>query len=159
MAFTITATVAGQLTVVVTRDDIESAGAESVSYHSAFNIADTLTASTTPPVTKKFSDELTATLNLDLAAYTDPELGADDATGLKVQAIRVNNLSTTNILTISDGAANPYQLNGGADIVVPIGGWVEMYFNDQLADVAAGAKTIDFTPTAGQGYQVMIIMG
>jgi hypothetical protein len=160
MAVTLTANLAARLGLVRSLDDTEvpSAGAHTTA-HNAFDFTKLLDANSTPPGTKSYVDELTGTQNLDLTALSDPELGTVDGTGLKVQAILVNNTSGSADLTISDGAANPYSLNGTADIVVEYGGTLLMYFNDQLADVAAGAKAIDFTITAGQTFQLAIIMG
>ena len=137
--------------------DLPSASSASIT-HNQFNSSTTLNATSTPPASMKYCDTLTGTTHLDLTALADP-LGTVDGTGLKVQSLLVNNLSTTDALVISDGAANEYALNAAADITVAIGGSVLMYFNDQLADISATAKTIDFTPAAGKSYEVSIVMG
>ncbi len=150
----------GQLTIVSTRTEAElpSASGRSIT-HSLFNQSKTLNADSTPPATKKYANEITSTATLDLTALADPEIGTVDGTGLKVQAIQVNNLSTTNTVTIADGGANPYQLFAGQSLVVPAGACMQMFFNDKLADIAVAVKNILFTATAGQKYQVVIVMG
>lgn len=138
--------------------DLPSAGQQSMT-HSQFDTSVNLHVSSDVPVTKKYADELTGNQSLDLTALADPEWGTIDGTGLKVQGILVNNLSASATLTISDGGANPYSLNATANLVVKPGASLQMYFADQLADIAAGAKAIDFAITAGQSYQVSIVMG
>lgn len=155
---TVVATVGMDLTLQVTRTDVESMGSAD-SLHTAFNTRRVLNSSSTPPVTKSYTAQLTATANLDFTALVDDQLSTQDMSGLKLQSIMVNNLSTANTLTISDGAANPYTINNNLDIQIPIGGSIHMFFNDQLADVAAGAKMLDIVPTAGQAYQVVMVFG
>jgi len=160
MTTTINASLAAQLTLLVTRDDVDSAGSLDT-VHSAFNQAQTLNADSTPPVTKKYAAELTGTQTLDLTAAADPELGTLDMSGLKLQAMLVVNLSTTDNLVVEDGAANPYQVNAGDTIVIEEGGenFALMYFGGKLADVAAGAKNLKFTAAPGESYQVILVFG
>lgn len=160
MAVTLTANLAARLGLVRSLDatEVPSAGAHTTP-HNEFDFTKALTASSTPPLSKSYLDMLTGDQNLDLTALADPELGTVDGTGLKVQAILVKNISGSADLTISDAAANPYSLNSTADIVVEYGGSLLLFFNDQLADIAAGAKGIDFTITAGQSFELGILMG
>ena len=122
-----------------------------------FNRKATHNASSTVPATKIFVDTFNGNQSIDLTSLDDPEQETIDGTGLKVQFILVA-VNTAHDVTISDGAANAYSLNGGSDIVVEGSGYVLLYFADGLADIAAGAKAIDFT-TSSTDYDVMIVMG
>lgn len=161
MAVTITANLAARLGLVRSLDatEIPSAGAHTTP-HSEFDFTKLLNASSTPAGTKSFVNSFTGTqTGLDLTSLTDPELGSVDGTDLEVQAIIVNNLSGTETLTISDNAATPYSLNATADLVVPPGGTLLLYFNDGLVNIDATHKLIDFTITAGHSFELGIIMG
>jgi len=136
---------------------LDSAAEAQVS-HNSFNITKTLNASSTPAATKVYAEECTGTENLDLTAL-DGTTGAVDATGLKLQVLLVNNLSDSDDLEITDGTSDPYSLNDTDGIQVPPGASMLWYFADQLADVASGAKAIDFTPAAGESYQVLMVFG
>ena len=158
---TINVTLVAQANIVSkwSASELPSTAGEQSVVHTAFAKSIPLRADSTPPASKKMADEFTGDQNLDLTALSDPEVGAVDATGLKVQVLLVNNLSTSATLTLSDGVANPYQLNGGDTIVIPPGGTDLKFFNDKLADVAAGAKCFDAAITAGQKFQLLLVMG
>jgi hypothetical protein len=158
MATTIQATLQMAAGVIVTRDDIESIGSFSTP-NNQFDHSATLNASSTPPVTKKFADRLTGTNNLDFTALADPELGTQDMSGLKLQILTVYNRSTTDALVLSDNAATPYSINNTNDLQVPIGGRLVMFFNDQLADVAAGAKLFDVECAVGESCDIILVFG
>ena len=115
-----------------------------------------LDADTTPPATKAWSAKLTSTQTLDLTALTRSVGATVNATGLRLQMLLLNNLSATATLMIDKGASNGYPINGAAEgLVVPPSGLAQLYFADGLADVAAGAKTLDLTVTpAGSGTEV-----
>jgi len=127
--------------------------------HNQFNELVSFSASSTPPISQVFAKQYTGTQNLDLTALVKDIGGTIDCTGLKVQAILLNNLSTTDELIVSDGGANPYSLNGGDDKEVPPGGRWQEYFADQLADVDATHLAIDITPAAGEQFQIIMIFG
>jgi len=127
--------------------------------HNQANLSKSLNASSTPAGTKVYAQQLTGTQNLDLTSLTDTIGNALDCSGLKLQALLIKNLSTTDPLTISDGAANPYSINGTHDVDVPIGCTFGFEFGEQLADVAAGALAIDITPAAGQSFQLVMVFG
>lgn len=158
MTTTIQARLSMAAGVIVTRDDIESLGEFSTN-HSQFDHSATLNSSSTPPVTKKYADRLTGTNNLDFTALADPELGTLDMSGLKLQILSVYNRSTTDAMTLSDGAANAYSINGTADIDIPVGGRALLFFNDGLADVAAGAKAFDVECAVGESCDIMLVFG
>jgi hypothetical protein len=125
----------------------------------ANNSVERLNAASTPPVTKAYSEVLTGTQTLDLTALVR-SLGATlDCTGLRLQYIRLVNLSLTNYVEIEDGASNPYQLFAGQKVRVLAKAPYQQGFVDGLADVAAGAKLLKFTATAAQTYHVELLFG
>ena len=104
-------------------------------------------ATSTPPVTQAYVEYLSGNQTLDLTALVRTGLATLNATGLKLQAIEIVNLSTTNTVTVANGDTSAYALQGGQSIVVQPGGFALMQFYDKLADVAAGVKNIKITAT------------
>jgi len=119
--------------------------------HDQYNTSTTLGAATTPPATEAYSATLAlvaGTLTIDLTALTAFNGRTLDATGLKLQAIKLNVLGA-NELTVAPGASNGYPLFGGTNEVdLPAGSEILLFFNDGLPDVASGDRTITFS-TAG----------
>lgn len=130
--------------------------------HTAFNESGTLTASTTPPVTKQasFVKTLSAgTGSIDLTSLTGTNGATVDGTGLKVQILRVKNLGANN-LVIVPGASNGIDLMGASSsITVFPGASFEYYFNDGSPDIASGDRTLDLTGTGSQTSEWTIVMG
>lgn len=122
-----------------------------------FNTTVNLGAATTPPGTKGWAALLSGTQTIDATALTRTVGPAINATGLRLQALLVNNLSTTATVSLAKGSSNGLPFNGASGgLVVPPSGSALLYFADGLADVAAGAKTIDITVTpAGSGTEVL----
>ena len=118
-----------------------------------------LDAASTPPATKYYSEILTGTQNLDLTALSRSERDTLDASGLKLQTLRLINISTTNSVTLQDGASNAYQINGGDTEVLPPECRLMRTFSDSLADVDASNKNITVSATAGQTYRLTMIFG
>lgn len=126
---------------------------------SGYNEADTLNASTTPPVTKAalFLGTLTAgALTIDMSALTGAN-GAVDLTGLRIQFLRIKNLGA-NSMTFSEGASNGLALATGT-ITVPAGGIYQAFLNDASPDIASGDRTIDVTGTGAQTFEITIVAG
>jgi len=118
-----------------------------------------LSATSAPPVSKVYAEEITSSKDLDFTALVRSIGGTINASGLKVQYVQINNLSTANTVAVADGDANAYQLQGGESILVQALGSVAMFFNDKLADVDATHKGLKITATAGQKYQILILFG
>ena len=121
-----------------------------------------LDSTTTPPVTRASNQEFTigggGTVDIDLTALAGIQDDID-GTGLKVQLIAIIN-NGANVMTIGPGAANKYHPYGTDKTKdVPAGGWDVEYFNDQLADVAAGVKMLRISGTAGQTGYLTIWLG
>jgi hypothetical protein len=160
MASTIDATITAALTVVEEFPAADwPAAQDRIVTHDGYNTRHNLHASSTPPASLKYAETLTGPLTLDLTALADPVSGTLDGTGLKVQALKVVNLSATDDLVVDDGAADPYSLNGGAPITLPPLGEALLYFADGLADVDATHKDLDITAGAAEEYQIMLVLG
>ena len=101
----------------------------------------------------------TGSQNLDLTDFTGTLGAGQDATGLRVNGILLVNNSTTNDVTITGGVANEYELNGGNDKVVKPGCSYQEFFNDKLDEVAAGVKAISIAATAGQTFDLILVIG
>ena len=130
-----------------------------------FNSNMNISPTTTPPASKAWADELIGNQTLDLTALTRLVGPTVDATGLKLQAILINNLDASDPLIVAAGVTNGYDLScdagssssaAGEKTVAPGGNYLE-FFNDALADVAADAKTLEIT--APGDFQIMLIFG
>jgi len=157
---TINATQQFGLTVVEsgTLVEVPSAGDRTV-IHNQFGSVVRLNAASTPPGSMVYAAKGTGTVTLDLTALVSSVFGTKDASGLKLQSLLLNNLSTTDDVDIGDAVANPYPINNGADIRVPPGGKLETYYADQLADVAAGALGILITAGVAEEWELIIVLG
>lgn len=128
--------------------------------HSNYDESGTLTASTTPPVTKPVTFLLTlsggaATINL--AALTAVNGATYDFTGLRLQFIRIKNLGA-NSMAFAEGASSGIALACGT-ITVPAGGIDYKFLNDAAPDVAAADRTIDVTGTGTQTAEITLVAG
>lgn len=150
-----------KLGLVITKGSTEiPAQGQHVVTANAWDTAQTLTSSTTPAVTKALKKtQANGTLDLTACVDDDGDIGTQNMSGLKCQAFLVINPSTnTNTLTISD-PANPYSLNGGANIVLAPGEKIEVYCPETKADVAAGAKDIAFAIAGGESVYLIMLFG
>lgn len=159
----VTAKLLQQLTVTETLDTGVDAVESPVVVHNAFNVSQTLNASSTVPATKVASD--TAALvagakTIDLTALPGVGGGTVDGTGLKLQAVLIKNPAGNGTLTVTKGASNGYALWGSTySVQVPPGGSVLAYFADQLADVSGSAKNIDVAGTGTQSFSYSFLLG
>ena len=116
----------------------------------------------TVPATKVWSDDRTLSAGADALDLTSLARGGDlaavDATGLKLQGVKVACPATnTADVLLTTGAANGYTV--GTVRVTP-GGHHLAWFADGLADVAADAKTIDVTSGDDDAaYKVLLVFG
>ena len=146
--------------VTETFDETEMPGAvdRAVTY-SDFGWKDRLNADSTPTAEMVHVAEGTGNASLDLTALARAFGGSLDATDKKLRMILVNNLSATTDLTIADGGANPYSINGTNDKVVKPGARYMEFFDDALADVSGTAKAIDITAGVAEDWELMMIFG
>jgi hypothetical protein len=127
----------------------------------------TLTASTTPPVTKPASFQVTlssgaATINLAaLTGITGNE--TVDTTGLKIQAVKFRNKSTNaNVISITEGASNGHPLLGASFLFALQPGMSCLILNetaDSGTDVASADRTWDVAGTGSQILEVTLLAG
>lgn len=127
----------------------------------AYDEAATYTGATTPAVSKiaeKLIALVAGALTIDLTALAGYSAngGTVDATGLKLQFMRVKNLGA-NAMTFATGGANGY--NFGGPVTVQPGGLVLIAGNSGLPAVAAGVKNIGVTGTGTQTAEVTLIFG
>lgn len=141
--------------------------------HSAWGTNVNLSSSSTPVITKGafFSQALTAAAaTIDLTALTGTNGAAVTLTGLKVQRfVFINGTVSGNAIaagsnsavTITVGAANPYDLFGSAagTIVVAAGAGIFWTCNETLEDVDATHKEIDLAGTGTDAFLVGILAG
>lgn len=112
-----------------------------------------------------------STETLDLAALPNgnpaDSLGPIDLTGLKIQGMIMQaDFDNTEVVTVTRGASNPYQLFGTASTdgihVLPGGVFIGFFPENTgkstgLADVAGAVKEIDFT-TASADYDISVLL-
>ncbi len=113
------------------------------------------------PCSIDYSKTLTGTQTVDLTALPTIN-GTVDCTGKKLRALLITNPSANaGKLQVGPGALNPYPLFGAAVTKdLQKDGTHAEWFGDGLAAVAAGAKTITFTPTnPADTYNVQLILG
>lgn len=111
------------------------------------------------PGAQAIATRYTGNTSLDLTSFTGTLEAGQDATGQKVNAILLVNNSTVNDVTITGGIGNEYELNGGVSKVVGPGCIYQEFFNEDLADVDGTHKAIDFAVTAGQTFDLILVMG
>lgn len=131
--------------------------------HSAFNRSLSLTATTTPAVTKcvALSGNLTAgAATIDLTSMTGAN-GTVTFSGLRVQGLYFENRSSSNAMIIKDGASNGYLVFGDSSGQVTLGpgGSILLYAADYPSDVSGSVKTIDLTGTGTDAYYLEMVAG
>lgn len=134
-------------------------------------ISGILTASSTVPATKVWTDErslVAGSDSIDLTSLTGPAGTSIDFTGLKVCLLAIAaDKDNTEPIKFDVGAANGYNLFGSATSELSLdaytgqyGAGVAMFCPETLPDVAAGAKAIDVTSAdLDATYQIMLVAG
>src|SRR3954469_7660829 len=87
----------------------EAAGTPTIT-HSGFDSSKSLSASTTPSVTKMIARTLslsTGALTIDLTSLTGTASSSVTLSGLKIQMMKIKN-TATHAITIAKGASNGY---------------------------------------------------
>ena len=132
--------------------------------HDQFNSVQSLTAATTPPVTKvaAFQQALTAgAATIDLENLTGTNGATVVGTGLRAQAMKVRNPSTNaNEITIAEGAANGYDgFGSGFSATLEPGAEATFFTNDGGTDISATNSDLDISGTSTQALDVEIVLG
>lgn len=151
-------------TAVETLSSGVDAATDPVVSHNGFNLRNvSLNASSTPPVTKTVYREFAlsgGSLTIDFTSITGTNGITHDMTGLKLQTVIIKNPAGNASMNIAPGSSNPYAPWGtGNDITIPAGSTFGFYFADTLADVAAGAKTLDITGTGTEEISIGFVFG
>lgn len=136
--------------------------------HSLGSPNGTLSATSTPPVSKVFSDTLAlvaGTKTLDLTSLAGPAGTTVDFTGLKVQQIALR-CPTSNTLPIlvQKGDANAYNMLGADNasaetIEVLPGDDILINRRDTLEDVDGTHSDVKFTGNGTEGISVILVAG
>ncbi len=131
--------------------------------------ADTLTATTTPPVTKTYSDDLAlvaGAATIDLQALPSSQSTTVNFTGLKVQLIKITTPSTnTAEVTFDVGATNGYNLFGATNatdesVAVPPGSVQQFLFVNTLEDVDATHSDVDVSSSdVDADFSIILVAG
>jgi hypothetical protein len=154
-----------QETLALGLDNVENP----VVAHKLGDFAATLTASSTPAVTKVFSDTIAlaaGTAAIDLAALAGPMSTTVDFTGLKVQIIQLAcpTGNTGGITVAKTDVVTGYNLfgadNASAEQVEVLPGTrTQLFHRNTLEDVDATHKDITFTGTGTDTIQVLLAAG
>lgn len=158
----IQAKITGTYTPATTAPAINTSTGTPIPY--LFDVGETLTNGGAVPATTvvKFRKLLTTgAATVDLTSLTDLLQNILSLSGLKVQAILIQALSTNaNDISFTFGASNPYNL-AGSDFKWTLKASQYLLFGakEQAPDVGSGAKNIDFAGTGTQGVDIMIIAG
>ena len=101
------------------------------------------------------------TATIDLKSISDTEGNTIVTEGKKVRAIKVKATSdNANALTLSEGAANGYELFGdGWKIALEAGDHFLAYLGDNAPAISSSTKDIDLSGTAVQSVDIEIIFG
>lgn len=123
------------------------------------------TSATTPAVTEQYSDNLdlvAGTVTIDLTALDKGTLPDLDATGLKVQFIKIKaDPTNTGTITAKPAAVNGYDLFGATgEQVLAAGAEILINANSALDAVGAADKDIDVTSSdADAKLKIQLVFG
>ncbi len=160
-------TYASQITVIETVEGV-FVGSDAEYGVSGLNTTATLTASTTPPVTKYSAYELTlssGTGSIDLTSLPNYNGVAASVTfdGLKPQVVKFKNKSTNaNAITIVKGVTTGYTGFGSAFSMTlqPGDEWAfKGNDNSGVTDVSSTVKILDVSGTGSQVLQIELVAG
>lgn len=129
----------------------------------------TLTATTTPAVSKVFSKSVNLSSgagSLDLTSLTGPAGTTVDFTGLKVHLVKLACPSTNTAgITVDRAASTAYNLfgadNASAEQVEVLPGASLLFYhgNDQTEDVDATHKDVQLAGTGSEAIEVILVAG
>lgn len=141
--------------------ELPAAGSNVPITSSAFNKSFDIAPDSIPPGSQKaiLTPTLVAgALTIDFTNLPKSVGGTFSAAGLKLRAILFNNPGS-NTVTISPGAATPYQFAGAnSHPVYPGATWVE-YFKDGLAAIDGTHKMIDLAGTGTDAFECVLVFG
>lgn len=155
------------LTAVITPGGQYDDPNDSTVSQNGLNEEGTLTATTTPPVTLSSAYRVTQSsgaATIDLTAFRGLTANESlNATGLKLQLMKLRNLSTnTHKISVTKGASNGYGLDSAGTswtVVLDPGQSVLFFLDDAAPDVGNTAKTIDVSGTGSEILEVQLNLG
>lgn len=169
MAAAVKAKIAATLTVDETLALGLDNAADPTFTHTLGDDAATLTSSTTPAVTKTYSETINLSggaATIDLTSLPGPNSTTIDFTGLKVQAIKFVCPSTnTEGITVDRGGSNPYNLfgedNASAEQIEVLPGDVYLVKcgPDKREDVDATHSDVQLAGTGTETISVILVAG
>lgn len=168
MADTQTAKYAFSLTVDEVKDMSLDLITNPTITHTTGTDTDTLTAATTVPVTKTYSDTIPLVVgayDINLAALPGPEATTIDFTGLKVQLVKIICPASNTLPILFDAhAVNGYNLFGADNasaeqVEVMPGGKLMIYHPNNAEDVAAGVRVVDVSGTGTESFSIILVAG
>lgn len=137
--------------------------------HDIADIRGTLNATSTPAVTKTFSDTINLSAGaatLDLTSLSGPAGTTVDFTGLKVHLVKLSCPSTNTAgITVDRDSSNAYNLfgadNASAEQVEVLPGASCLFYHgdDQTEDVSATKKGVQFAGTGTEAINVILVAG
>ena len=163
----VSVTFAMDMTVRETLDTGVDGAASPVINFSSLNVGDRLSATTTPVASKHNQDNVALVAGaktIDLTALTGAGGGTVTLSGLKVQLFRVSNRGTA-ALTVAKGASNGWSLWTSWTVTLPAysgtGEYptIMLYVPEGAEDVDATHKTIDFTGTGTNTFDLSLAAG
>ncbi len=132
-------------------------------YEIALLLGSKLTSSSTPPVTKVWSDNVALSggaKTLDLEALVNVNLPNVNFVGLKVQILVFSNPAGNAVITMTPGAANDYDLGGAAmSWGLDAGGQLILLLTDTAPDVASADSELDFAGTGSETFDILMVAG
>lgn len=168
MAASVTATFLARLSIAETVALALDSSADPTINNNFDDVTETLTASTTVPVTKVYTDTISlvaGAATIDLTSLTGPGGTAVTFDGLKVQLVRITcPTGNSGGITFAVGAANGYNLFGADNVsaerveIMP-GGAELRYTPDNGEDVDATHKQIDVTGTGTDSFNIELVAG
>lgn len=141
-----------------------STDSEATITHSAYKTEASLNATSSVPATKavSFLQALTdGAATIDLTALVGVNGAAVTGDGLKVQYFYAEaSASNANAITISEGAAEGYELLGASFTFALLAGQsIAIYGNEATPAISGALNQIDLAGTGTQSVKVQIIMG
>lgn len=147
---------------------LDLASDEKITHETSQTTRGTLNASSTPAVTKCFSDSINlaaGAATLDLTSLTGPAAVTVTFDGLKVQLVKFACPSTnTGPILVQKGDSNAYNLLGkdnasSETLEILPGGCMALFHDDESEDVDATHKNVKFTGTGTETIEVILVAG
>lgn len=152
-----------QMNVTETLDTNVDAATVPVVTHDGFSSSGVGNETNAVPETDVVADTYSLSggaLTVDLTALVGTNNLAKDATGKKIQHIRILNKAGNAAMTFVQGAADDYELLGATFSFTLLAGQEAMFnLNEAAPDVGATDKTIDVSGTDTDQFEMILTYG